>query len=113
MTKLAEKAGGVAVISESLLMENVGLTEWPIPLLGKFDPSYLTIPSEVLITSMQYHQKYFPVEDKSGKLLANFVAVSNIDTKDNGVLVTGYERCFRARLEDAAFYWKVRSERLS
>jgi glycyl-tRNA synthetase beta chain len=105
--KLAEEVGGVAVISESLLMENVGLTEWPIPLLGKFDTSYLTIPPEVLITSMQYHQKYFPVEDKSGKLLPNFVAVSNIDTKDNGVLVTGYQRVLRARLEDAAFYWKA------
>ncbi|MBF0358414.1 MAG: glycine--tRNA ligase subunit beta [Magnetococcales bacterium] len=106
VTKLAEKAGGVAVISESLLMENVGLTEWPVPLLGKFDTSYLSIPPEVLITSMQYHQKYFPIADKSGKLLPNFVAVSNIDTEDNGVLVNGYQRVLRARLEDAAFYWK-------
>ncbi|MBF0379489.1 MAG: glycine--tRNA ligase subunit beta [Magnetococcales bacterium] len=104
--KLAEEVGGVAVISESLLMENVGLTEWPHPLLGTYDPSYLKIPSEVLITSMQYHQKYFPVQNSDGELLPNFVAVSNIDTADNKVLVTGYERVLRARLEDAAFYWK-------
>ncbi|MBF0193661.1 MAG: glycine--tRNA ligase subunit beta [Magnetococcales bacterium] len=104
--KLAQEVGGNAVISEPLLMENVGLTEWPFPLRGTYDSSYLTIPPEVLITSMQYHQKYFPVEDNDGKLLPYFVAVSNIDTKDNSVLVTGYERVLRARLEDAAFYWK-------
>jgi glycyl-tRNA synthetase beta chain len=106
VTKLAEKVGGVAVISETLLMENVGLTEWPKPLLGQFSDSFLAVPQEVLITSMQYHQKYFPVEDKAGKLLPYFVAVSNIDTEDNGVLVTGYERVLRARLADAEFYWK-------
>ncbi|MBF0446017.1 MAG: glycine--tRNA ligase subunit beta, partial [Magnetococcales bacterium] len=106
VTKLAQEVGGNAVISEALLMENVGLTEWPYPLLGSFDSSYLSIPPEVLITSMQYHQKYFPVEDNDGKLLPYFVAVSNIDTPDNSVLVTGYQRVLRARLEDAAFYWK-------
>ena len=104
--KLAAEVGGIAVISESLLMENVGLTEWPVPLLGRFSDSYLTIPAEVLMTSMQYHQKYFPVQDQTGKLLPYFVAVSNIDTADNSVLVTGYERVLRARLEDAAFYWR-------
>ncbi|MBF0453451.1 MAG: glycine--tRNA ligase subunit beta [Magnetococcales bacterium] len=104
--KLAGEVGGVAVISDSLLMENVGLTEWPVPLLGQFDGVYLEIPPEVLMTSMQYHQKYFPVQDETGRLMPYFVAVSNIDTKDNTVLVTGYERVLRARLEDAAFYWK-------
>ncbi|MBF0447205.1 MAG: glycine--tRNA ligase subunit beta [Magnetococcales bacterium] len=103
---LAKKAGGSAIVSEALLMENVGLTEWPVPLMGNFDPCYLSIPSEVLITSMQYHQKYFPIQDQNGTLLPHFIAISNIDTEDNSVLIAGYERVLKARLEDAAFYWE-------
>ncbi len=104
--ELADAAGGRAVVPESLLTENAGLTEWPVPLLGRFDPAYLEIPREVLATSMQYHQKYFPVAGADGELLACFVAVANLETADEGaVLIKGYERVLRARLEDAAFYW--------
>ncbi|MBF0285046.1 MAG: glycine--tRNA ligase subunit beta [Magnetococcales bacterium] len=103
--QLAAEAGGVAVLDPGLVSENACLTEWPVPLLGRFDAKYLDIPREVLITSMKNHQKYFPVHDGQGKLLPCFVAVSNMEVPDPSVLVRGYQRVLKARLEDAAFYW--------
>ncbi len=103
--RLAAQVGGRALISPALLTENSGLTEWPLPLLGRFDPAYLVIPPEVLTTSMQHHQKYFPVVGVDGRLLPCFVAVTNLETADQSVLVRGFERVLRARLEDAAFFW--------
>ncbi|MBF0401425.1 MAG: glycine--tRNA ligase subunit beta [Magnetococcales bacterium] len=103
--RLAAQAGGRALIAPALLTENGCLTEWPLPLLGRFDPGYLQIPPEVLITSMQYHQKYFPVVGADGQLLPCFIAVANLETADQGVLIRGFERVLRARLEDAAFFW--------
>lgn len=106
--RLAQQAGGHAQLSPALLTENASLTEWPVPLLGRFDASYLTIPPEVLTTSMHYHQKCFPVcasEQEPDTLLPCFVAVANLETPDQGVLVRGFERVLRARLEDAAFFW--------
>ncbi|OSM04836.1 glycine--tRNA ligase subunit beta [Magnetofaba australis] len=101
----AAEAGGEAVLDEGLISENASLTEWPIPLLGAFDPVYLEIPPEVLTTSMKSHQKYFPVVDAQGRLLPHFIAVANMLTPDQSVLVKGYQRVLKARLEDAAFYW--------
>ncbi|MEO5353238.1 MAG: glycine--tRNA ligase subunit beta [Magnetococcus sp. XQGC-1] len=103
--RLAAQAGGQAIISPELLTENGCLTEWPVPLLGRFDPGYLAIPADVLITSMQHHQKYFPVAGADGRLLPCFIAVANLETGDQSVLVKGFERVLRARLEDAAFFW--------
>ncbi|MBF0107703.1 MAG: glycine--tRNA ligase subunit beta [Magnetococcales bacterium] len=103
--RLAAQAGGRARVAEELLLENANLTEWPIPVLGRFDPGYLDIPPEVLSTSMKNHQKYFPVEDADGGLLPCFIAVSNTEVSDPTLVVRGYERVLRARLEDAAFYW--------
>ena len=107
--RLATQVGGCAVISPELLTENACLTEWPIPLLGRFSPDYLHIPFEVLTTSMKYHQKYFPVASEPGEqqqLLPYFIAVANLETPDQAVLVKGFERVLRARLEDAAFFWR-------
>ncbi|MEO5339012.1 MAG: glycine--tRNA ligase subunit beta [Magnetococcus sp. MYC-9] len=101
----AAQGGGRAWITPALLTENASLTEWPIALLGSFDPGYLVIPPEVLTTSMQHHQKYFPVLKEDGGLLPCFVAVTNLETADPSVLVRGFERVLRARLEDAAFFW--------
>ncbi|MBF0462346.1 MAG: glycine--tRNA ligase subunit beta [Magnetococcales bacterium] len=103
--RLAAQVGGQAILSPALLTENGCLTEWPLPLLGRFDPGYLVIPPEVLITSMQHHQKYFPVQGTDGRLLPCFIAVANLETVDQAVLVQGFERVLRARLEDAAFFW--------
>ena len=106
--QLAKEVGGTVMIAPALLAENAALVEWPRTVRGQFAESYLTIPAEVLITSMQYHQKYFPVladgRDKR-RLLPYFIAVTNLDTPDQGVLVKGFERVLRARLEDALFFW--------
>ncbi|MBF0127058.1 MAG: glycine--tRNA ligase subunit beta [Magnetococcales bacterium] len=104
--RIAVQAGGRAILDDALLTENAGLAEWPVPMPGRFDPKYLEIPKEVLTTSMKYHQKYFPVQAGDGTLLPCFVAVANLEVADPAVLVRGYERVLRARLEDAAFYWR-------
>lgn len=103
----AEKKG--AVIWKDVLLDEVqGLVEHPVPLLGEFDSSFLEIPREVLLTSMQEHQKSFGIEDKHGNLLPHFLTVLNI-TPDDGEVVAkkGWERVLRARLEDARFFWKT------
>lgn len=106
VSQLATQAGGSALLDEDLVTENAGLTEWPIPMLGHFDPKYLEIPWQVLATSMKYHQKYFPVKRADGELLPCFIAVANLNVPDPAILVRGYERVLRARLEDAVFYWR-------
>ncbi|MBF0310180.1 MAG: glycine--tRNA ligase subunit beta [Magnetococcales bacterium] len=104
--RLTADLGGEAVLDEGLLEENAGLVEWPVPMLGRFDASYLTVPPEVLMTAMKNHQKYFPVRKADGSLLPCFVVVSNVEVDNPAVLVRGYERVLKARLEDAAFYWQ-------
>ena len=104
---LAEKAGGTVLWKESLLDEVQGLTEHPVPLLGSFDPSFLEIPREVLLTSMESHQKSFGVEGKDGALLPHFLTVLNMTPPDDDLVRKGWERVLRARLEDARFFWKT------
>ena len=96
---------GKAVISEELLDEVTALVEWPVALSGRFDEAFLDVPSEALISSMQDHQKYFPVRDAKGKLLAHFITVANIDSKDMTQVRAGNERVIRPRLADAKFFW--------
>jgi glycyl-tRNA synthetase beta chain len=81
------------------------LTEFPTPLLGAFDSSYLSLPEEVLETVMLHHQRYFAVEEDSGKLAPAFVAVSNLDGDPDGIIRQGHERVLRARFNDAQFFW--------
>jgi glycyl-tRNA synthetase beta chain len=84
------------------------LTEWPTVIAGAFEPEYLSLPEEVLVTVMRDHQKYFAVEDKSGKLAAHFLAVLNTETDAAGeaVIRHGNERVLRARFNDARFFWE-------
>jgi glycyl-tRNA synthetase beta chain len=84
------------------------LTEWPSVLLGSFEPAYLTLPEEVLVTVMRDHQSYFAIEDKDGKLAPHFLAVLNTETDAAGVAVIrhGNERVLRARFNDARFFWE-------
>jgi len=96
---------GKAVISEDLLDEVTALVEWPVALSGHFDEAFLDVPSEALISSMQDHQKYFPVRDAGGALLPNFITVANIDSKDLSQVRAGNERVIRPRLADAKFFW--------
>ena len=90
-----------------LLKTVVNLTEWPSAILGNFDKQYLSLPEEVLVTVMRDHQKYFAVEDTSGKLAPYFLAVLNTDGDPDGLIRHGNERVLRARFNDARFFWDV------
>ncbi len=103
---LAAERKGSVLWKESLLDEVQGLCERPTPILGAFDPSYLEIPREVLLTSMESHQKSFGIEGEEGRLLPYFLTVLNITPDNPGLVKKGWERVLRARLEDARFFWK-------
>src|SRR5208337_2850773 len=83
----------------------VNLTEFPSVILGGFDPEFLDLPEEVLVTVMRDHQKYFAIEDANGKLLPHFLAVLNTDADSEGLIRHGNERVLRARFNDARFFW--------
>ena len=104
---LARERGGAILWKESLLDEVEGLCEHPVPILGGFDPSYLEVPREVLLTSMESHQKSFGLEGEEGRLLPYFLTVLNVRPKDPALVKKGWERVLRARLEDARFFWKT------
>ncbi|MCZ6774228.1 MAG: glycine--tRNA ligase subunit beta [Proteobacteria bacterium] len=101
----AAEAGGEIVDGESLYDEVAALVEWPVPVLGHFDKSFLQLPREVVISTLTGHQRYFPVADKSGDLLPMFVTVANLESKDPAQVRDGNERVIRPRLADAAFFW--------
>jgi len=91
---------------EKLLTEIVGLTEWPVPFMGKFPEEYLSIPPEVISTTMRENQRYFTVVDSTGALKNRFVCVANVKPDDDGkTIIYGNEKVLRARLSDARFFW--------
>jgi glycyl-tRNA synthetase beta chain len=90
---------------KSLLDTVVNLTECPSVVLGSFDPEFLALPAEVLVTVMRDHQKYFALEDADGKLSPHFLAVLNTDSDPDGLIRHGNERVLRARFNDARFFW--------
>jgi glycyl-tRNA synthetase beta chain len=90
-----------------LLETHAFLTEYPTPLLGSFDESYLSLPEEVLITVMRGHQKYFAVERSDGKLAPHFIAIMETDADRTDVIRHGHERVLRARFNDARFFWET------
>jgi len=94
-----------------LLDTVVNLTEYPSVILGAFDPQFLVLPEEVLVTVMRDHQKYFAVEDVEGKLLPHFLAVLNTDSDPLGLIRQGNERVLRARFNDARFFWETDQKR--
>ena len=102
----ATKLGGVAHIEEDLLEEIAALNEWPVPIAGHFDPRFLDLPAEVLITTMQTNQKYFPVHKADGSLSAHFITFSNIESTNPASIQKGNERVIVPRLSDAEFFWK-------
>ena len=103
----AEAAGLNLVEDEGLVIENAGLTEWPVPMLGRFDPGFLAVPQEVIQLTARVNQKYFVCHDKAGKLANAFVCTANIDAHDNGAaIVAGNEKVLAARLSDAKFFWE-------
>ena len=105
VTEAGAALGGQALIDAALLDEVTALVEWPVAITGSYDPRFLEVPAEALISSMQDHQKYFPVVDGQGKLLPHFITIANIASKDPEQIKAGNERVIRPRLEDAAFFW--------
>jgi glycyl-tRNA synthetase beta chain len=103
---LARAAGGNAIITAALLDEVTALVEWPVPLAGRYEERFLQLPRELLISVLQDHQRYFPVEDSAGRLLPWFITVSNVESTDINVVRAGNERVVRPRLSDAAFFWE-------
>jgi glycyl-tRNA synthetase beta chain len=97
--------GGSACIDSDLLDEVTALVEWPVAISGGFESRFLDVPSEALISSMQHHQKFFPVTGPDGKLLPVFITVANITSSNPDKIRAGNERVIRPRLEDAAFFW--------
>jgi glycyl-tRNA synthetase beta chain len=106
VTAAAADVQGRARITEALLQEVTALVEWPVALTGRFEERFLSLPREVLISTLEDHQRYFPVEDAQGRLLPAFIAVSNIESRDPATVRAGNERVVRPRLADAAFFWE-------
>ncbi len=102
----ARRVGGGILRNDELLETVTHIVEYPTVICGSFDAKYLSLPREVLATSMMSHQKYFPVAGKEGNLLPYFVAVSNTPARDPAVVRKGNEKVIRARLSDAAFFFE-------
>ncbi|MGO9258132.1 MAG: glycine--tRNA ligase subunit beta [Bryobacteraceae bacterium] len=106
--KILKELAGVHIKPDSALLDTlVYLTEFPTPITGSFDPQFLELPEEVLVTVMRHHQKYFSVEDAEGRLAPQFVAVMNIPSDPEGFVRRGNERVLRARFNDARFFWET------
>jgi glycyl-tRNA synthetase beta chain len=106
--KAAAAAAGLTLVAdEGLVVENAGLTEWPVPMLGRFDPAFLEVPQEVIQLTARVNQKYFVCHDSAGKLANAFVCTANIAAHDGGAaIVAGNEKVLAARLSDAKFFWE-------
>lgn len=105
--KAAAAAGLSVVPDDGLVIENAGLTEWPVPILGHFDPAFLAVPREVIQLTMRTNQKYFALVDADGKLAPNFICTANIAATDDGAAIAaGNAKVLAARLSDAKFFWE-------
>jgi glycyl-tRNA synthetase beta chain len=103
----AKKAGLALLPDEGLVVENAGLTSWPVPLLGEFDEDFLDVPREVIVLTMRTNQKYFACTASDGGLAPAFVCVANVAAEDGGAaIVEGNRRVLAARLADARFFWE-------
>ena len=109
--RAAEELGGKALIDSALLEENAALVEWPVAIAGDFDEYFLRLPAVVLTTTMQGHQRYFPVAGEDGALMPHFIAVSNIESRNPATVREGNERVIRPRLRDAEYFFFTDCER--
>ncbi len=101
----AKKVKGEIVDGESLYDEVTALVEWPVPVTGSFEDKYLELPREVVVSTLTSHQRYFPIADSDGQLMARFVTLSNLKSSAPARVRDGNERVIRPRLADAAFFW--------
>lgn len=105
---LANAAGLTLIDDAGLVAENAGLTEWPVPLLGRFDDAFLSVPPEVIQLTARVNQKYFVCNDAQGKLTNAFICVANIAAADGGAkIVEGNRKVLAARLADARFFYET------
>ena len=105
VTALAAEHGADAIIGAGLLEEVTALVEWPVPVAGVFDERFLMLPPEVLVATLEEHQRYFPLREPGGRLVARFITVANIASRAPQAVRAGNERVVRPRLADAAFFW--------
>jgi glycyl-tRNA synthetase beta chain len=106
VTSRATELSGEAVMDDALLNEVTALVEWPVPVTARFEERFLTLPREVLISTLQEHQRYFPISKPDGTLMPWFITISNIESLDPAQVRSGNERVVRPRLADAAFFWE-------
>ncbi|MGJ8667931.1 MAG: glycine--tRNA ligase subunit beta [Oceanococcus sp.] len=104
--QVEEISQGKALIADDLLEEVSALVEWPQPILGRFDEEFLQLPDEVIVTTIQDHQRYFPVYGDDGRISPQFVTVANISSRDASQVTQGNEKVVRPRLQDALFFWQ-------
>ena len=102
---IANESNATAVIDETLLDEVTAMVEWPVAIKGNFEERFLDVPQEALIYTMKLNQKYFHLQDASGKLMPHFITISNIESKDPVQVSEGNERVIRPRFADAEFFW--------
>ncbi len=104
--KAAQDAGLTLVADDGLVVENAGLNEWPVPLLGRFDEAFLEVPPEVIQLTARVNQKYFVCADSAGKLASAFICTANIASANPALVVDGNRKVLAARLADARFFWE-------
>ena len=102
---LADEVNADAIVPQSLLDEVTALVDFPIALRASFEPRFLQVPQEALISTMQADQKYFCLTDKTGKLQPYFIFITNIESKDPNQIIQGNEKVVRPRLADAEFFF--------
>ena len=107
MTSLTEAEGFSVMADEGLMAEVAGLVEYPHPIMGQIDDSFMALPPEILVVSMRSHQKYFAVSDADGNLAPRFITIANMapDPDRDAMIRAGNERVLKARLADARFFW--------
>jgi glycyl-tRNA synthetase beta chain len=106
VNEMVKEVSGVPINDPDLVVTVANLVEYPSAVCGSFDGSFLELPAPVLITSMRKHQKYFAIEDEKGRLMPHFVAINNTIARDESIVRKGHERVLRARLSDAAFFFR-------
>ncbi len=104
---VAESLDAVPAPPDKALYEELaGLAEWPVALAAQFDPDFLELPEAVVVTTLAHHQRFIPLRDREGRLLPDFIAIANLESKDPEQVRAGFARVVRPRLEDARFYFR-------
>ncbi|QJC28923.1 glycine--tRNA ligase subunit beta [Enterobacteriaceae endosymbiont of Plateumaris rustica] len=109
--KIADTLNGLINLSNNFLEELTSMVEWPVILSAKFNPKFLSLPDEILKYIMIKYQRYIPLYNKNKKLLPNFIFISNVESKNNNLIIKGNEKVIKSRFEDAQFFFKNDSKK--